>query len=85
MALEIVWRNPLPPTRTNSSIQRVALGDLGAVYAVCSLDANLGVRIDSGRCCLKPGSRAGRGAARGASLVSDRNATRTSRQAPAFP
>ena len=39
MALEIVWRNPLPQIKTDSSVQRVALDDFGAVYAVCSLDA----------------------------------------------
>jgi hypothetical protein len=39
MALEIMWRNPLPPAKTESRIQRVALDDLGAAYVVRSPDA----------------------------------------------
>ncbi|HKN37292.1 MAG TPA: hypothetical protein VJX16_28950 [Terriglobales bacterium] len=36
MALEIVRRNPFPPAKTESRVQRVVLDDCGAVYAVCS-------------------------------------------------
>lgn len=39
MALEIVWRNPLPPVTTGSRVQRVTVDALGAVYKVCSADA----------------------------------------------
>lgn len=39
MALEIVWRNPLPPAKTESRVERVALDDFGAVYTVWSPDA----------------------------------------------
>jgi len=38
MALEIVWRNPLPPAGTESRVERVTLDDLGAVYAVYGSD-----------------------------------------------
>ena len=39
MAPEVAWRNPVPPAKTESRVQRVALDDFGAVYSVCSPDA----------------------------------------------
>jgi hypothetical protein len=34
MALEICWRNPVPPRKTKSSVQKVASKNDGAVYAI---------------------------------------------------
>jgi hypothetical protein len=34
MALEIVWRNPIPPEKTEWRVEPVAVDDFGAVYAV---------------------------------------------------
>lgn len=39
MTAEIVWRNPLPPTKDGSSIERLVANDHGAVYAVRTHDA----------------------------------------------
>jgi hypothetical protein len=38
MALEIVWRNPLPITKSKSTVERVTFDDISAVYTVCSAD-----------------------------------------------
>lgn len=38
MALEIVWRNPLPLARTEHKLQRIRSDQFGAVYAVTDLD-----------------------------------------------
>ena len=38
MALEIVWRNPLPGTKSKSTVERVTFDDISAVYAVCSAE-----------------------------------------------
>ena len=40
MSLEIVWRNPLPPEKRETRIQRLMADDLRAVYVVCSPDIN---------------------------------------------
>ena len=34
MALEIFWRNPIPPEKTEWRVELVAVDDFGAVYAV---------------------------------------------------
>jgi hypothetical protein len=34
MALEIVWRNPIPPAKTERRVESLAVNDFGAVYAV---------------------------------------------------
>lgn len=39
MTAEIVWRNPLPPAKDGSSIERVTSDDYGVVYAVSQSDA----------------------------------------------
>lgn len=38
MALEIVWRNPIPPEKTEWRVEPVAVDDFGAVYAVCTAE-----------------------------------------------
>jgi hypothetical protein len=38
MALEIVWRNPLPLARTEYKLQRIRRDQFGAVYAVIDVD-----------------------------------------------
>jgi hypothetical protein len=38
MTAEIVWRNPLPPTKDGGSIERVTSDNCGAVYAVSKAD-----------------------------------------------
>ncbi len=38
MALEIVWRNPVPPAKTERRVEPVAVDEFGAVYAVRSAD-----------------------------------------------
>ena len=40
MALEIVWRNPIPPTRTERRIEPVVVDDVGAVYVIRTADAS---------------------------------------------
>lgn len=69
MALEIVWRHPFLPPKTESRVRRVTLDDFGAVYAVRSQDATeefeLILRGDAwsekgpGRNCLVPFVRSG--------------------------
>ncbi len=39
MTAEVVWRNPLPPAKDGTSIERVTSDDCGAVYAVSKSDA----------------------------------------------
>ena len=34
MALEIVWRNPIPPAKTEGRVEPIAVDDFVAVYAV---------------------------------------------------
>lgn len=34
MALEIVWRNPLPPPRTESRVEQLVLDEFGALYVI---------------------------------------------------
>ena len=36
--LEIVWRNPLPLTRTEHNLQRIRSDQFGTVYAVTNPD-----------------------------------------------
>jgi hypothetical protein len=36
MALEIIWRNPVPPRQSERRIEPIAVDDLGAVYKVRS-------------------------------------------------
>ena len=38
MALEIVWRNPIPPAKTERRVEPVAVDEFGAVYAVRTAD-----------------------------------------------
>jgi hypothetical protein len=38
MALEIVWRNPIPPTKAERRVEPVAVDAFGAVYAVRTAD-----------------------------------------------
>ena len=38
MALEIVWRNPIPPAKTERRVEPVAMDEFGAVYAVRTAD-----------------------------------------------
>ena len=38
MELEIVWRNPLPQTKSAPTLRKVSSDEFGAVYAVASLD-----------------------------------------------
>ena len=38
MALEIVWRNPIPPVKTERRVESVAVDEFGAVYAVRTAD-----------------------------------------------
>ena len=39
MTAEIVWRNPLPPAKDGSSIERVTSDDCGVMYVVSNPDA----------------------------------------------
>jgi hypothetical protein len=38
MALEIVWRNPVPPTKTERRVEPVVVDDVGAVYVIRTAD-----------------------------------------------
>jgi hypothetical protein len=38
MALEIVWRNPLPLARTVQKVQRISSDEFRAVYAAADLN-----------------------------------------------
>jgi len=38
MALEIVWRNPIPPAKRKRRVEPVAVDEFGAVYAVHTAD-----------------------------------------------
>jgi hypothetical protein len=38
MALEIVWRNPIPPAKGERRVEPVAVDEFGAVYAVRTAD-----------------------------------------------
>jgi len=38
MALEIVWRNPIPPAKTERCVESIAVDEFGAVYAVRTAD-----------------------------------------------
>jgi hypothetical protein len=38
MALEIVWRNPIPPAKTERGVESIAVDEFGAVYAVRTED-----------------------------------------------
>ena len=38
MALEIVWRNPIPAEKTEWRVEPVAVEDFGTVYAVCTAE-----------------------------------------------
>jgi hypothetical protein len=38
MALEIVWRNPIPPAKGEKHVEPVAVDEFGAVYAVRTAD-----------------------------------------------
>ena len=38
MALEIVWRNPLPLAKAEHKLQRIRKDQFGAVYTVTDLD-----------------------------------------------
>jgi hypothetical protein len=42
MALKMVWRNPLPPKRTERTLQRIRSDQFGAVYAVTGPDLTQG-------------------------------------------
>ena len=37
--LQVVWRNPLPPTKNISRLERLVLDEYGAVYAVHLADS----------------------------------------------
>lgn len=39
MALAIVWRNPLPPTRTESKVERLLAGESGVSYTIFRVDS----------------------------------------------
>ncbi len=39
MALAIVWSNPLPPTRTESKVERLLAGQSGAPYIAFRVDS----------------------------------------------
>ena len=38
MALEIVWRNPIPPAKRKGRVEPVAVDEFGALYAVHTAD-----------------------------------------------
>ena len=38
MELEIVWRNPVPPTKTERRVEPVVVDDVGAVYVIRTAD-----------------------------------------------
>jgi hypothetical protein len=38
MALQIIWRNPVPLVRFNRTLQRIISNKLGTVYAVTAPD-----------------------------------------------
>ena len=38
MALEIVWRNPIPPPTTERRVEPVAVDEVGAVYVIRTAD-----------------------------------------------
>jgi hypothetical protein len=37
MSLEIVWRNPTPPAKAETRAESIAVGELGAAYAISVL------------------------------------------------
>ena len=49
MALEIVWRNPLPLARIVHKVQRISSDEFRAVYAVTDPDATQELELISGK------------------------------------
>ena len=49
MALEIVWRNPLPLARSVHKVQRISSDEFRAVYAVTGPDAAHELELISGK------------------------------------
>jgi len=49
MALEIVWRNPLPPRRTESRVEQLVLDEFGALYLITRQDRQLSFELNPGR------------------------------------
>ena len=48
MALEIVWRNPIPPAKTERRVEPVAVDEFGAVYAVRTADETAAFELMGG-------------------------------------
>ena len=40
MALEIVWRNPVPPAKTERRVEPFMVDDVGAVYVIRAADTS---------------------------------------------
>jgi hypothetical protein len=38
MTLEIVWRNPVPPVKTERRVEPITVDEFGALYAVRAID-----------------------------------------------
>jgi hypothetical protein len=38
VALEIVWRNPVPPAKTDMRVEPVVVDEFGALYVIHSAD-----------------------------------------------
>lgn len=45
MALEIVWRNPLPLSRTERHVEQLLLDEFGAVYLVTHPDQKVSFEL----------------------------------------
>ena len=53
MSLEIVWRNPAPPTKSERRVEPVAVDEFGGVYAVRTEDETATFEVILGASGLK--------------------------------
>jgi hypothetical protein len=45
MALEIVWRNPIPPAKTDTRVEPVVVDEFGALYLINSVDSTTAFQV----------------------------------------
>jgi len=45
MALEIIWRNPIPPPKTERRVEPLAADEFGSVYAVRTADRSIALEV----------------------------------------
>jgi hypothetical protein len=45
MALEIVWRNPVPPRKTEQEVELIVVDEFGALYNVICMDRKTSLEV----------------------------------------